>query len=98
MRVFVDIDNTICTAEEKYEDCEPKKDRILKINKLFDDGHYIVYWTARGSRTGNNYEKLTLGQFKKWKIKHHEIVFGKPDYDVFIDDKSINSETFFKEL
>ncbi len=25
----------------------PKKDRIEKINKLHDEGHYIIYMTAR---------------------------------------------------
>ena len=26
---------------------------------------------------------------KKWKLKYHELIFGKPSYDIYIDDKSI---------
>ena len=25
----------------------------------------------------------------KWKVKYHELIFGKPSYDIYIDDKSI---------
>ena len=106
MRIFIGIDNTICTVgdlsnerpvstEDGYEECEPVTHRISKINELFEGGHYIVYWTARGSKTGNDYEELTRSQLKTWNAKHHEIIFGKPDYDVFIDSKSINDNTFF---
>ena len=34
-----------------YSVAKPYFDRINKINKLFDDGHKIVYWTARGTIT-----------------------------------------------
>ena len=33
--------------------------------------------------------KQTFNQLKKWKVKFHELRFGKPSYDVFVDDKSI---------
>jgi hypothetical protein len=32
-------------------------------------------------------------QLKKWKLKYHKLIFGKPSFDVYIDDKSI----FFKK-
>ena len=31
----------------------------------------------------------TRKQLKKWDLKYHELIFGKPSYDLFIDDKSI---------
>ena len=26
---------------------------------------------------------------KKWKVKYHKLIIGKPSYDLFVDDKSI---------
>ena len=60
-KVFVDIDETICFYDDDriYENAIPSKENIDKINKLYDEGHQITYWTARGSSTGINYYSLT---------------------------------------
>ena len=45
----VDIDNTICTQTYgDYSKAKPYQDRINKINDLYDAGHKIIYFTARG--------------------------------------------------
>ena len=31
----------------------------------------------------------------KWGAKYHNLLLGKPAYDIFIDDKSFNSEEYF---
>lgn len=101
MRIFVDIDDTICRYEnidkgpKDYSLAIPYKERIQKINKLFDDGHEIIYWTARGSVTQMLWFNTTYSQLKEWGCKFHELKMGKPFYDLFIDDKNINSETYF---
>ncbi len=96
MLIYVDIDNTICvTNGTDYNDVKPILERIEKINKLYDEGNTIVYWTARGSVTGIDHSELTKKQFKEWGVKYHELKFGKPPYDLFIDDKNINSENYF---
>jgi len=53
--IFVDIDDTICYYDFErngkavdYSLAKPYKDRIEKINKLYDKGKTIIYWTARG--------------------------------------------------
>jgi len=99
MIYFVDIDETICTKSEDldYAKAQPLKKRIGKINELYDDGNTIIYWTARGTGSGIDWRKVTEKQFKKWGVKYHELHFGKPIYDLFIDDKNINSEVFFEE-
>ena len=33
---------------------------------------------------------------KPYRFKFHELRMGKPYYDLFIDDKNINSEDYFK--
>lgn len=91
---YVDIDETICKTPENrdYENAEPIQKNIEKINKLYEEGHTIVYWTARGSRKQINWYPLTKTQLKKWGAKHHELRVDKPYYDLFIDDRSINIE------
>ena len=97
MTIYVDIDETIfMTQNMDYENSQPFSERIQKINKLYDKGHTIVYWTARGSGSGKDWSEITREQFKRYGVKYHTLKFGKPVYDLFIDDKNINSEVFFK--
>jgi len=93
MKIFVDIDGTICTRQLdlNYENSRPLKDRIEKINKLYENGHEIVYWTARGTITKKDWYEFTKNQLKKWGVKYHKFMVGKPEYDIFIDDKNINA-------
>jgi dTDP-glucose 4,6-dehydratase len=91
MIIYVDIDETICkTNSLDYRNSVPIKENIEKINELFAKGHYIVYWSARGSGSGKDWREVTERQFKNWGIEYHELKFGKPIYDVFICDKSVN--------
>jgi len=97
MKYLVDIDGTICTnTYGEYTLAEPYLDRIDRLNRLFDEGHEIHYWTARGSSSGIDWTELTLYQIAKWEAKHTSVQLRKPVYDLWIDDKAINSETFFK--
>lgn len=99
MIIYVDIDETICFSpkDRDYSKAQPIKNRIEKINDLYDQGHTIVYWTARGTMTAIDWRKITEGQLKTWSVKYHELKMNKPVYDIFIDDKNINSETFFDD-
>ena len=89
MIYYVDIDETICTSPENRD-----YSLAVPINKLYGE-HTIIYWTARGTGSGIDWSEVTKKQFKEWGVKHHEVKFGKPIYDMFICDKAINSETFF---
>lgn len=103
----VDIDGTICTNGEcgvcKYEGSTPIKERIDIINKLYDEGNVIKYFTARGmGRYNDDAEKakdkfynLTKMQLDIWGCKYHELILGKPSADVYIDDKGIKDNDFF---
>ena len=49
--VLVDVDETICfypDDKRQYDLAVPNKENIAKINKLYDEGWRILYWTARG--------------------------------------------------
>lgn len=95
--IYVDIDETICESplSRDYSLAIPIMKNIARINDLYHEGNTIVYWTARGTGSGIDWRQVTEAQFKKWNVKYHDLKFGKPVYDLFIDDKNINSQTFF---
>ena len=98
MRYCFDIDGTICSnTDGNYEIAEPFKDRIEKINQLYDDGNSILFFTARGSTTKINWKKLTEDQLQEWGVKYTKLIFGKPEADIYIDDKAVDVEEFFLE-
>lgn len=104
MLIYVDIDDTICYYDNKdikkkmeYDKAKPYLERIKKINNLFDEGHKIIYWTARGTVTQKLWFNITYKQITSWGCKFHELRMGKPAYDLFIDDKNINSEKYFND-
>lgn len=98
MVIFIDIDETICnnTPDRNYANAEPIQEHIDRANELYDQGHTIVYWTARGATTGIDWRPTTEEQFKRWGVKYHDLRLDKPYFDVFIDDKNINSKDFLK--
>tara|TARA_Y100001963_G_scaffold146758_1_gene222167 strand:- start:467 stop:760 length:294 start_codon:yes stop_codon:yes gene_type:complete len=91
MTIYVDIDETICfyDGERHYPDAIPNMENIAKINKLYDQGHYICYWTARGGHSGIDWSELTWNQLKEWGCKMSELKMNdKPSYDLLICDKT----------
>ena len=91
MKIYVDIDETICFYKGKrnYPEAIPHKKNIAKINKLYEEGNYITYWTARGGNTGLDWSDLTQKQLKMWGCKHHNLIMNsKPPYDLLICDKT----------
>jgi hypothetical protein len=90
MIIFVDIDETICTNSEDrdYSNAKPIVDNLKKINRLYDEGNVIIYWTARGTVTGINWQDVTEKQLEQWGAKYHECRLGKPHYDLMICDKT----------
>tara|TARA_B100001778_G_scaffold333434_1_gene341957 strand:- start:478 stop:777 length:300 start_codon:yes stop_codon:yes gene_type:complete len=93
MKVYVDIDETICHYEgvERlgYKNALPITLNIEKINKLYDEGHEITYWTSRGAVSKIDYFEVTKAQLHKWGCKYHKLSVGeKPAYDLLICDKT----------
>lgn len=94
--IRVDIDGTICwtpsiDGKNIYEKSMPNKAKITVINALFRAGHIIIYWTARGSSSGNEWTEFTEKQLDDWGCLRHGLEMGKPSYDLFIDDKNLTS-------
>lgn len=95
MRYCIDIDGCICTnTRGKYDEAEPCQLFIMRVNMMFDEGHHIMLFTARGTTTGIDWRDVTVEQLTRWGVKYHELVFGKPEYDVIVDDKSMSLDDF----
>ena len=97
-----DLDGVICkTVGNNYVDSKPIKKNINFINSLFKKNFIIKIFTARFmGRSKENVVLakkrglfLTKNQLKKWKVKYHHLIMGKPSYDFFIDDKAYGFDT-----
>ena len=106
MKTFViDIDGTICSdSAGQYEKAVPINSRIDTVNRLYDEGNQIIFFTARGmGSSGNNFEAakekwfdFTKNQLEEWGVKYHSLFLGKPAADQYVDDKGISPTVFFE--
>lgn len=105
MNYVFDLDGTLCTnTDGKYDLAFPIIERIRHVNYLYDCGNKITIYTARGMSTYNGnvkkvydtYYEKTKKQLENWKIKYHYLILGKPAGDVYVDDKGIKDEDYFR--
>jgi len=92
MVYVIDIDGILCDAPSTYT-LEAFRNRVLNkenieiVNKLYDEGHQIILFTARMSKD-KGVKKVTVEWLKKYEVKYHELRFDKPKADVYVDDKA----------
>tara|TARA_A100001015_G_C15040694_1_gene739459 strand:+ start:336 stop:698 length:363 start_codon:yes stop_codon:yes gene_type:complete len=92
-----DIDGVICsTKKNNYQKSRPYKKTIELINKLYKKNKIIIFTSRYMGRNNENITKAkkqgylkTLKQLKKWGLNFHQLKFGKPSFDHYIDDKSV---------
>ena len=101
-RVYlIDIDGTIC-EDIKNEDshlfpsAKPYEGSKEEINKLYDEGNKIVFFTAREFKD----KSVTLAWLLKHGFKFHDLITDKPrcieedcEY-VWIDNKPVRGITY----
>lgn len=101
-RFCFDLDSTLLTlprVEGDYTTCQGIYKNIYMVRLLYDLGHTIIIYTARRMKTheGNvgaamrDIGRITFDTLEEFQIPYHEIYFGKPYADVYIDDKSVNA-------
>ena len=92
-----DIDGVICnTIQKRYSSAKPIKKSVDLINRLYKKNYIIIFTSRYMGRNKDNVSKAkaqgykrTYAQLKKWGLNFHELRFGKPSYDIFVDDKNI---------
>jgi capsule biosynthesis phosphatase len=101
MRICFDLDNTLVTypcISGDYTTVKPINNTISLLNRLYSEGHTIIIYTARRMQTHNSnigavmkdIGRITFDTLDNFNIQYHEIVFGKPIADIYIDDRSVN--------
>ena len=94
-----DIDGTICSKVKNadYPSALPLQSRIVHVNKLYAEGHTIIFFTARGSTTGIDWRHLTESQLSSWGVNYHQLILGKPEADIYVDDRGIKDTSYFED-
>ncbi|KAI3531465.1 capsule biosynthesis phosphatase [Colletotrichum paranaense] len=101
-RFCFDLDMTLVgvpAVAGDYSTCPPIEKNIRLVQQLYNAGHYIIIQTARRMRThhGNlgsvlaDVGPVTFAQLAKYEIPYHDIHFGKPYADVYVDDLAVNA-------
>ena len=100
MRICIDIDGTICTIKEPnqdYKDVKPLPGAAEHIRQLREQGHYIIFATARHMKTCNANVGLVVAKqgltllewLKDHGFEYDELQFGKAYAHVYIDDRAL---------
>jgi CMP-N-acetylneuraminic acid synthetase len=92
LTVCFDIDGIIAykTQDNDYSKAIPNYNVINIVNKIYDMGHNVVIFTARGSATKIDWSEETKMQLTNWGLKFSKLRFGKPYADIYIDDRFLN--------
>ncbi len=76
---LIDIDGTICDdvpneEPERMVTCEPYPDALETLNKWYDEGHIITFFTSRTEE----HRKITETWLKQYGFKYHGLLLNKP--------------------
>ena len=101
MKICLDIDGTLFTGgtpQNGYRDAKPNLEPIpgMKLSPiafakvLFNLGHEIIIYTARGSQAVTpELMLLTQAQLKEAGVEGSHIIFNKPAADYYVDDRAV---------
>jgi capsule biosynthesis phosphatase len=105
MRIVIDLDGVICPTRkehESYADLKPIPGAIENLKQLKEAGDYIILQTSRHMKTSESnigvvtrkIAKITLDWLEKHQVPYDELYFGKPNADIYIDDRAIRFESW----
>lgn len=98
MKYAFDIDGTLCTSSpEGYDLAQPFESRIKHVNRLFDEGHSVLLFSARGQNSGRDLREFTEAQLRSWEINYTKLLLSKPSFDLLVDDKAVFSEDYWNK-
>lgn len=99
--ILCDIDGTICDDIKNedshlYESAKTIEGSIEIINKWFDEGNIITFFTAREEKD----REVTESWLKEKGFKYHTLITGKPrclnpeDEYIWIDNRKVSGVFF----
>ncbi|MCZ6595887.1 MAG: phosphoheptose isomerase [Bacteroidetes bacterium] len=76
---LIDIDGTVCEdipneEPERMETAAVYTDALKTLNKWYDEGHIICFFTSRTE----GHREITEAWLKKHGFKYHTMLMGKP--------------------
>lgn len=76
---LIDIDGTITEdvpneEPERMETCEPFSDALVTLNRWYEQGHIICFFTSRTEE----HRAVTEAWLEKHGFKYHSLLMGKP--------------------
>src|SRR5215813_3545737 len=100
MRIAIDLDGVIAqlkSAEESYAEVKPVPGAVERLKALRAQGHYIIINSARNmatceanlGRVMKNVGRITLEWLDQHGVEYDEIYFGKPNAEVYLDDRAV---------
>jgi len=104
MRIVFDIDGVIATGTEEtvysekagwdYSKCTVIPGMRILLQKLKEEGHYIILHTARWK----NDKIQTFNWLKLNNIPFNELHMGKPSADLYVDDRGFKYDNNINKL
>ena len=100
--LLIDIDGTITTDDIRNEDshlyphANPIPESIDQINKWYDEGNHITFFTAREEKD----RQVTIDWLDKSGFRYHGLIMGKPrclnpdDEYIWIDNRKVRAVTY----
>jgi hypothetical protein len=76
---LIDIDGTVTDdipneEPERMATCEPFPDALATLNKWYDEGHIICFFTSRTEA----HREVTTEWLERCGFKYHSLLMGKP--------------------
>jgi len=98
---LIDVDGTCCEDiknedSQLYPDAKVIEGSLEQINKWYEDGNHITFFTAREEKD----REVTLNWLQKNGFKFHGLIMGKPrclnpeDEYVWVDNRKVRGVTY----
>lgn len=100
---LIDIDGTVCDDipnEEAHRmaDAAVFPDALETLNRWYDEGHQITFFTARTLE----HKEVTEAWLDKHGFKYHGVIYGKPRYTGkayhWIDNRPVKATTYLTKF
>lgn len=91
--IALDLDDTILGTDrfdpnQLDHNQEPIGDVAQNIRMIRSRGVRVVIFTSRKSET----REATLAQLRRFDINYDDVIFDKPQFDLFLDNKAMRFE------